>query len=91
MYIQNKYRKTYTPEFKLLIVNKYLNESKTGPQLSAEYELEISIIKDWIRKFRLDGAQGLEDGRGKHNNHSSRGRPKKEKLIQRLRSCVTRT
>ena len=80
MYTQNKYRKTYTREFKLLIVDKYLNEGKTGPQLSVEYELEISIIKDWIRKFRLYGASGLEDGRGKHNNHSSHGRPKKERF-----------
>jgi transposase-like protein len=76
MYIQNKHRKTYTTEFKLLAVNKYLSGECSVLQLCDEYNLGKSMVNRWIYAYKTKGgAQGLEDHRGRHGKHAG-DRPK---------------
>lgn len=83
MYTQNKFCKTYTPEFKILIVNKYLSGEYTVPQLSNEYDIHTRLIRKWVTKFQLTGTEGLRDHRGQHGKHAG-GRPKNPKYANEL-------
>jgi transposase len=75
MSILNKPHRTFTPEFKLLIVNKYLSGEYSSTRLSHEYDLDIRMISRWVNKFKTGGEESLTDHRGQHGNHAG-GRPK---------------
>ena len=87
MYTQNKHRKTYTPTFKLQIVNYYLAGEKTVAMLSHEFDLNQRMILRWISKYQEGGGElALQDGRERHGKHAG-GRPATKGLseIERLR------
>lgn len=75
-YTQNKHRKTYRPEFKLQCVQDYLS-GKSTIVICNEHNIHKDMLRDWVKKYLSAGASALIDGRGKHGNHSSAGRPKK--------------
>lgn len=86
MYTQNKHRKTYTPTFKLQIVNYYLAGEKTAEMLSHEFDLNRRMLLRWISKYQEGGELALQDGRGRHGKHAG-GRPATKELseIEQLR------
>lgn len=63
-----------TPEEKEKIVIEYLNGKVGLKKISESNNVEISILKKWIKKYRDKGIRGLKSNTGKH---SSKGRPKK--------------
>lgn len=85
-YTQNKHRKTYTPEFKLQCVQAYLS-GKSPTAICNEYSLHIDMLRNWVKKYLSSGESRLQDARGKHGNHNSPGRPKKnfESELEQLR------
>lgn len=85
-YIQNKYRKTYSPEFKLSIVKKYLSGEYSAKELSYQYNINDRLIRSWACKFQDKGILSLEEHRGCHGKHAG-GRPKikEESELERLR------
>ena len=50
----------YSPEFKLKVLNQYLNgEAKNA--LAVEYDIERSMIDSWLKRYEKDGYNGLID------------------------------
>jgi len=45
MYTQNKHRKTYTPEFKLQIINLYQSGERSLLKLSSEFNLNDRMLR----------------------------------------------
>ena len=61
----------YSPEFKLKVLNRYLNgEAKNA--LAVEYDIERSMIDSWLKRYEKDGYNGLID--------KKKGRPPKMKI-----------
>jgi len=87
MYTQNKHRKTYTPTFKLQIVNDYLVGEKAVEMLSHEFDLNQCMIRRWISKYQEGGGKlALQDGRDRHGKHAGvRTATKWLSKIERLR------
>ena len=49
----------HTPEQKIAIVKKYLSGEPTCANLASTYKVGITIIRDWIRKYREQGETGF--------------------------------
>ena len=70
----------YSPEFKLKVLNRYLNgEAKNA--LAVEYGIKRSMIDSWLRRYEKDGYNGLID--------KKRGRPPKMKKEEALNEMVS--
>jgi len=65
-----KPNRKYSPELKMEIINRYFNgEAKNA--LAAEYDIERSMIRSWLKRYGKDGYNGLVDRK--------KGRPPKMK------------
>lgn len=78
--------RTFSVEFKLLIINKYLSGDKSQFQLAKEYKLDERMISRWIHKFQSDGVDALKDRRGKHGNQPGRPKTKYDTELEQLRA-----
>lgn len=45
-------RKVFEPEFKKMIVRKFLEEGRTIKSLNEEYDLGDGTVRNWVRAFR---------------------------------------
>lgn len=50
-------------EEKLEVVQLYLNNGKSVGCLSRKYEVDYSTVREWIRKYKQDGIDGLIESR----------------------------
>lgn len=50
-------------EEKLEVVQLYLNEGKSMGYLARKYEVGTTTVRDWIRKYKQDGMDGLIESR----------------------------
>ncbi|MDO7976385.1 helix-turn-helix domain-containing protein [Oceanotoga teriensis] len=46
-----KRNKSYSKEFKLFVVKKYIDGKFSAMDLSVKYDIHVSIIKNWINKY----------------------------------------
>ena len=70
----------YSPEFKLKVLNRYLNgEAKNA--LAVEYDIERSMIDSWLKRYEKDGYNGLID--------KKKGQPPKMKKEEALNEMVS--
>ena len=75
-----KKRKTYTQEFKLMVVEDYLSGKSGGiTKIAKKYDIPKDyMVTRWTRAYKEFGIDGLKENRGKTG--SSKGRPKKNNL-----------
>ena len=73
-------RKTYSKEFKLMVVEDYLSGQSGGiTKIAKKYEIPKDyMVTLWTRAFKKFGIDGLGERRGKTG--ISKGRPRKNKL-----------
>lgn len=71
-------RKTYSKEFKIMVVKEYLSGNSGGIHLVAKkYGIpKAYMITRWTRKYNEYGEDSLGENRGKHKE-IRKGRPKK--------------
>ena len=58
-------RRKTTKEERIEIVNYCLSHGKDYKNTAALYEVSYSQVRDWVKKYELDGEEALEDRRGK--------------------------
>jgi transposase len=85
-----KIRKTYSKEYKLDVVKKYLYEGWTKREIMDQFRISSSMLHRWVTHYKNEGIQGLEEKRGKTKG-LRKGRPRKNPLtpeqeLERLRA-----
>lgn len=55
-------RQVYTEEFKLQMVNLYLNGKKQS-EIAKEYDLTVSALRNWIIQYENSGSFKAKDNR----------------------------
>ena len=50
----------YPTEFRLKVVRLFLEEGYSASLLAEQFGISRSVIRRWIRLYRLRGAEGLE-------------------------------
>ncbi|MGX1901168.1 helix-turn-helix protein [Thermolongibacillus altinsuensis] len=60
-----KIRKTYSKEYKLDVVKKYLDEGWTKSEIINQFKISSSMLYRWANHYKNEGIQGLEEKRGK--------------------------
>jgi transposase len=85
-----KIRKTYSKEYKLDVVKKYLDEGWTKHEIMDHFHISSSMLHRWVTHYKNEGIQGLEEKRGKTKG-LRKGRPRKnpftpEQELERLRA-----
>lgn len=75
-----KKRKTYSKEFKLMVVEDYLSGKSGGiTKIAKKYDIPKDyMVTRWTRTYKEFGIDGLGENRGKAG--ISKGRPRKNKL-----------
>jgi transposase len=74
---QNKHRKTYGKDFKLMAVRMKLEGGYSNKAVVETLGIPcLRMLKRWVSKYRKYGEGGLEEQRGK----MSAGRPRKRPL-----------
>ena len=63
-------RSKHSAEWKIEIVKKYLSGEGSYERISQEYGIGAKTLKDWVHKYREQGAAGFWKGTG--NRHYSR-------------------
>lgn len=58
----------YTEQFKLLVVQRYLDGSEGFKTLAQTFGIADSMLRAWVARFRLHGAAGLSKPRS-HYHH----------------------
>ncbi|WP_232509553.1 helix-turn-helix domain-containing protein [Parageobacillus thermoglucosidasius] len=71
-----KIRKTYSKEYKLDVVKKYLDEGWTKHEIMDHFHISSSMLHRWVTHYKNEGIQGLEEKRGKTKG-LRKGRPRK--------------
>lgn len=76
-----KKRKTYSQEFKLMVVEDYLSGKFGGiTKIAKKYNIPKDyMITRWTRKYKEFGLEGLKENRGKTTG-VLKGRPRKKEL-----------
>lgn len=65
-----------SPEEKEKIVLEYLNGKVGGRKIAEFYEVEYSVFRKWVSKYKENGIEGLKSKTGKALKNVP-GRPKK--------------
>lgn len=75
-----KKRKTYSKEFKLMVVEDYLSGKSGGiTKIAKKYDIPKDyMVTRWTRTYKEFGIDGLRENRGKAGIF--KGRPRKNKL-----------
>ncbi|BDG34648.1 helix-turn-helix domain-containing protein [Saccharococcus caldoxylosilyticus] len=60
-----KKRKTYSAEFKMDIVHKYLHEGWSQSELLKHFRIHNSMLQRWVNQYQREGIEGLKEKRGK--------------------------
>ncbi|MFC4770116.1 transposase [Effusibacillus consociatus] len=68
-------RKTYSAEFKQKAVDMYLKKGMSATTVAKELGIHRSMLQLWERRYQEEGAQGLEEKRGKATG-PLKGRPR---------------
>ncbi|HZG61843.1 MAG TPA: transposase [Anoxybacillus sp.] len=56
-------RKTYSKEYKLDVVKKYLNEGWTKSEIINQFKISSSMLHRWVTHYKNEETQGLEEKR----------------------------
>jgi transposase len=56
----------YTPEYKLEIIKKVLEDGKTFGELAREYQLDKADVQKWTAAYNIHGMAGLERRNNKY-------------------------
>jgi transposase-like protein len=73
--MNNKTHHLYTDEEKLKIVNDHINNRIPIRACATKYNISITSLVYWLRKYRENGVDGLKSMIGKHRG-PNKGRPK---------------
>ena len=57
-------RKGYTLEERYQAVKEHLEQGKSVLEIAAEYRVEETTVRTWVKKYQTVGISGLEDRRG---------------------------
>ena len=57
-----------TAEEKEKILNEHFINFKSLKQISEEYNVDLSLLKRWRKKYQKDGINGLVSNTGKHDS-----------------------
>jgi len=57
-------RKGYTLEERFQAVKEHLEQGKSVLEIAAEYRVEETTVRTWVKKYQTLGIAGLEDRRG---------------------------
>ncbi|USK76644.1 transposase [Peribacillus frigoritolerans] len=82
-----KIRKTYDRSFKKKAVDMYLKEGMGYKRIAKELDIDHTMVRQWVKHYRAEGMQGLEEKRGKAKGPGigrPRTRPDPEVKIKRL-------
>lgn len=85
---QNKHRKTYSKEFKLMAVKTKLEGGNSYKGVVEALEiLTVRMLKKWVSSYRAHGEAGLEEHRGKMSTGRPRilPRPQHDEVERRIR------
>jgi transposase len=52
-------RSKYSPEFKTQAINMVLNEAKPIDEVAKSLGVHPTSIRDWIKKYKIDGTQSF--------------------------------
>ncbi|WP_254698705.1 helix-turn-helix domain-containing protein [Parageobacillus sp. VR-IP] len=74
-----KIRKTYSKEYKLDVVKKYLDEGWTKREIMDPFHISSSMLHRWVTHYKNEGIQGLEEKRDKTKG-LRKGRPRSNPL-----------
>ena len=90
--IMEKGRKNrkWTPEQKLEIVHKHLNDHISVKKLEKEYQVEHSTICHWTKKYLVGGEAAFEPKSRPGNKFSALHRSKNLTEVERLRLLVAK-
>jgi transposase-like protein len=78
--------KQYSFEYKLLIVNEYVNDHESYSTLVSKYRIVFSVIHRWVRIYLDKGEEGLKGiHQRKGNPYAALHTSRKLSEIERLR------
>lgn len=83
-------KRIWTPEQKLEIVHKHLNEHISVCTLEKEYGAEHSMICRWVKEYIGGGESGLEPKKRPGNKFAALHRSKNLSELERLRLLVAK-
>jgi transposase len=64
-----KIRKTYSKEYKLDVVKKYLDEGWTKREIMDQFHISSSMLHRWVTHYKNEGIQGLEEKRARQKGY----------------------
>jgi transposase len=73
-------RRTFTPEFKLQLVNLYEN-GKSRADIAREYDITPSALDRWIKNYGESGSFAAKDNRTEEENELARLRKENQRLL----------
>lgn len=74
-----KVKTTYSPEYKLFVVKRHIEDGISYRRLAEELDIHVQIIMRWCKKYREFGQDALKEQRGTHKG-STKGRPRTKEL-----------
>ena len=83
-------KRIWTPEQKLEIVQKHLEEHISVEKLGKEYAADTGMICRWVKGYISGGRAGLEPKKRPGNKFAALHRSKNLSEIERLRLLVTK-
>ncbi len=83
-------KRIWTPEQKLEIVQKHLEEHISVERLGKEYAADTGMICRWVKAYISGGAAGLEPKKRPGNKFAALHRSKNLSEIERLRLLVAK-
>jgi transposase-like protein len=83
-------KRIWTPEQKLEIVHKHLDEHISVCALEKEYGAEHSMICRWVKEYIAGGEAGLEPKKRPGNKFTALHRSKNLSELERLRLLVAK-
>ena len=83
-------KRIWTPEQKLEIVQKHLEEHISVEKLGKEYAADSGMICRWVKEYISGGAAGLEPKKRPGNKFAALHRSKNLSEIEKLRLLVAK-
>ena len=83
-------KRVWTPEQKLEIVKKHLEEHRSIKSLEKEYDVEHSMVSRWTKEYLSGGEEGLQPKKRRGNPYAALHRSKELSEVERLRLIVAK-
>ena len=83
-------KRVWTPEQKLEIVQKHLDEHRSIKSLEKEYAVEHSLISRWTKEYLAGGEEELQPKKRTGNPYAALHRSKELSEVERLRLIVAK-